>query len=390
MDIQAAENRKAVYFFVTTFPSNSKKQVKKWVLTGMMVLHISQPLVPCATAIILPIPSVANHRLTLEQNKMLNDKNYYPQIAPIIQEKIDKLQLTTDQLHELNDFARQINEGSITMEEAVLQIRGGDGLIEVLGIIAFFIFVQWHSSRFAVEAFQPIINQNYRGWGTKADFPANYNDGASSTRHQMRKPPTISQDEYSALSKAERRRLPDSRDKTIEIPNRPKLDVGYNQVHYKVKKHGKSHGLPVNSQGKVAKTEANSLALRDSIVEIANDSKTLWYTDGQYQGGTSRSYLTINLYNINRRLIIIFEKRPEGGNKFLTTFELTDVESKHLTNSNGNCLTERAINSQTAVSPNVYNNFLPNNSVDQQSDINTITKIDMSIPINIEQPKNEL
>ena len=28
-DVQAAENRKALYFFITTFPSKSKKHVKK-------------------------------------------------------------------------------------------------------------------------------------------------------------------------------------------------------------------------------------------------------------------------------------------------------------------------------------------------------------------------
>ena len=61
-DVQAAENRKVLYFFVIKFPSNSKKHVKKWVLQGMMMLHLSQPLIPCINAIMLPVPSVgANH-----------------------------------------------------------------------------------------------------------------------------------------------------------------------------------------------------------------------------------------------------------------------------------------------------------------------------------------
>ena len=164
------------------------------------------------------------------KNKILNDKNYYSQIAPIIQEKIDKLQLTTDQLQELNDFACQINEGSITMDQVILQLRGGgreEDLIELLKLIALLGFGAWANSLLRVEAVQLPANPNYRGWSTKPHFPANYNYGSSSTRHQIRKPPTISQDEYSALSKTEKRRLPDSRDKFIQIPDRPKLDNHY-------------------------------------------------------------------------------------------------------------------------------------------------------------------
>lgn len=40
------------------------------------------------------------------------------------------------------------------MEEAVLQLRGGDGLTDVVGVIAFVIFVNWYGWLFGVEAFQ--------------------------------------------------------------------------------------------------------------------------------------------------------------------------------------------------------------------------------------------
>ena len=40
------------------------------------------------------------------------------------------------------------------MEEAVLQLRGGDELIDVVGVIAFVIFINWYDSLFGVEAFQ--------------------------------------------------------------------------------------------------------------------------------------------------------------------------------------------------------------------------------------------
>ncbi len=40
------------------------------------------------------------------------------------------------------------------MEEAVLQIRGGDGLTDIVGILAFIIFINWYDSLFGVKAFQ--------------------------------------------------------------------------------------------------------------------------------------------------------------------------------------------------------------------------------------------
>jgi hypothetical protein len=50
----------------------------------MFIFQLGQPLVPCADAVVMSLPP-AIHRLSpMEQDKILSNKNSYPQIALII------------------------------------------------------------------------------------------------------------------------------------------------------------------------------------------------------------------------------------------------------------------------------------------------------------------
>ncbi len=40
--------------------------------------------------------------------------------------------------------------------------------------------------------------------------------------------------------------------------------------------------LLIGNNGKTPKTEANAIALRDSLVDMPNRENIVWYTDGQY------------------------------------------------------------------------------------------------------------
>jgi len=123
---------------------------------------ISQPLVPYAAAVMMPLPPAINRLSPIEQDRILSNKNSYHQIATISGSKVDKIRLTNEQIKQFNNLALQLNSGSITMEEAVLQLRGGDGLTDVVGILAFVIFINWYDSFFGVEAFQanPLPHQD--------------------------------------------------------------------------------------------------------------------------------------------------------------------------------------------------------------------------------------
>ena len=166
IDKQIFKNRKEVYLFIRNLPSNSKRKAKRVFLYATFVFQLGQPLVPYAAAVMIPLPPVAIHRLSpIEQNIILSNKNGYPQIATIPESKVDKIRLTNDQIQQFNNLALQLNNGSIKMEEAVLQLRGGE-LSDIVGVIAFVIFINWYDSLFGVEAFQanPLPHQDPFGW----------------------------------------------------------------------------------------------------------------------------------------------------------------------------------------------------------------------------------
>ena len=167
IDRRVSRNKESVYLFLIELPSNSKRKAQKLFVYGMLIFQLGQPLVPCAAAVMMPLPPVAIHRLSpIEQDIILSNKNGYPQIATIPESKVNKIRLTNDQIKEFNNLALQLNNGSIKMEEAILQLRGGDGLRDVVGVIAFVIFMNWYDSLFGVEGFQanPLPHQDPFGW----------------------------------------------------------------------------------------------------------------------------------------------------------------------------------------------------------------------------------
>ena len=224
----------------------------------------------------------ALERLSLfDQYIILSNKNSSPQIAPILEEKADKIRLT-------NNLVIDLKSGSITMKEAVLQLRDGNGLTDVVAVIAFVIFMNWYDFLFGVQAFQanPLPHQNPFGWlsGKYDSKNVGPSDSKPTTYLGMEKPVSMPQEQYSGLTKSEKRQLTDPKDGSIQIEGYSQLDIRFNQVEYKTPKYGKDHGLPVDKTGKTPKTEANAIALRDSLIDMPNSQDIICYTDGQYQG----------------------------------------------------------------------------------------------------------
>lgn len=120
IDKQVAVNREKIYLFLTELPSNSKRKAKRLGLYIVFIFAISQPLVPYAAAVMIPLPPAIHKLSPIEQDRILSNEKYYPQIAHILEEKVDKIVLTNEQIKQFNNLARQLNSGSITMEEAVL------------------------------------------------------------------------------------------------------------------------------------------------------------------------------------------------------------------------------------------------------------------------------
>lgn len=168
------------------------------------VFTISQPLAPCG-AVMISLPPTAIYRLSsIEESKICTSQNY-PKIVTISPSKIDKIRLTNQQIKQFDIIVKKCMDGSITMEEAILELRGGDDLTDVAAIITFIIFVNWYDSLFGVKAFQgnPLPHMDPFGWSSGKYNSRNSGQSSSNTPsrferetfHQMRQMCSASADE---------------------------------------------------------------------------------------------------------------------------------------------------------------------------------------------------
>jgi hypothetical protein len=178
----------------------------------------------------------------------------------------------------------------------------------------------------------------------------------------MEKPSAMPQQNYSSLTKSERRQLADllGRDSSIKIDGYPQLDLRFNQVEFKTPKHGPDNGLPLDSKRKTPKTETNAITLRDSLINMSNRPNVLWYKEVMYQGGTPRGCDCVSLFDLDTNLIAVSQKRPDGTNSFLTTARVNDKERTNLIATNGNFVTEKVLREQQALSTQIQDPTITN------------------------------
>ncbi len=110
---------------------------------------------------------------------------------------------------------------------------------------------------------------------------------------------------------------------TIIHEGHPELEVGFWQSKFKVGDHGAVHDVPytvkANGSTKSEKTDANALKMMQSIVDMPNRDNVQWFEDGTYQGGTDREFEAIHIYDLDKKVIAVFEK---STGKFVTTCQL--------------------------------------------------------------------
>jgi hypothetical protein len=157
----------------------------------------------------------------------------------------------------------------------------------------------------------------------------------------MERPSAMPHQDFIALTKEQKRNLPDPRDGFIIKEGHPQLVARYNQVDFKTQDHGTDHGLPTNEKGRTPKTEKNVLALLNSIVNMPNRKEVIWFKNRMYQGGTKRGYDSVNLFDPETQVIAVFKKQKDGEySQFTTTCKLTALEQDHLFESGGNFVTQ--------------------------------------------------
>jgi hypothetical protein len=89
------------------------------------------------------------------------------------------------------------------------------------------------------------------------------------------------------------------------------------------------------------------------MVDLIQQDTSIWYLNGQYQLGTPCGYDSINLYDPNTGIVIVFPKSSDGTGSYLTCCEISENEIKDFEATNGNFLTDNMISQQKSVSLDV-------------------------------------
>jgi hypothetical protein len=74
IDRQVANNREAAYLFVRN-SFEFKGKAKDFFVYGMFI-SAWQPLVPCANAVVMPLPPTIHRLSPMEQDKILSNKKF--------------------------------------------------------------------------------------------------------------------------------------------------------------------------------------------------------------------------------------------------------------------------------------------------------------------------
>jgi hypothetical protein len=157
------------------------------------------------------------------------------------------------------------------------------------------------------------------------------------------------------MTKLQRRQAPDAYDRDLSVKHKDNLEVSlpFNQIDRKLPKHGMLFGIDVEENGKCARTETNVLKMQVSMVDLIQQDTSIWYLNDQYQLGTARGYDSINVYDPNTGIVIVFPKFSDGTGSYLTCCEISENEIKDFEATNGNFLTDNMISQQKSVSLDV-------------------------------------
>jgi len=110
---------------------------------------------PPNVSVMLPSPPTAINRTQFTSlDSMVSQTKPSYLIAPVIINQPDKSILTDLQLDEFNQISFKFLDGSISMDETILQLRGGGKFKDISSIILYIWLYRLHNNH--VEGFQPI------------------------------------------------------------------------------------------------------------------------------------------------------------------------------------------------------------------------------------------
>lgn len=260
---------------------------------------------------------------------------HVPQYAPTIDTRVDKIIMIANNnkmipLIYINGHYSYINQ------QLLKKLRAGDLTLNLtIIVISAVVCIMWQS--LGVAGFvilrdlsklnAPTVDTNFGSNPTTLSRP-----GTGSTL-EITRPTAMPHQEFTDLTKEERRQLPHHYDKIIDIEGHPLLQVRFWQSRFKVVDHGALHGLPYsvtnNGGTKTEKSDDNALAMMKSIEDMPDRPKAIWFDqdDVTYQRGTDREFPAVYILDDDTKVVAVFNK--ETGN-FVTTCQLKEKEEIEL------------------------------------------------------------
>lgn len=343
IDRQVCRNREKVCIVVKTLASNAKDKTKKVIVVILLggALYFSNVQPSEAIGLYMPPGPVVRVQPNYKDT-------YEMKVAPTVSPKLDKI--TFIKFRELPVCIYMMDERFLKTSEAsklINKIRGGS-LIEVATALVV-IAVLWQIVGVGIEGF---VLPN-PGWGV--DRPNPFQPTTAEHRYppaydlffprrtpgcprpgstlQITRPTAMPHQEFTDLTKENRRQLPHHHDKIIDVEGHPRLRVGFWQSRFKVVDHGAVHGLPYrvknNGGTNTEKSDDNALSMMQSIADMPYRPNAVWFDqdDVTYQGGTDREFPAVYILDGDTRVVAVFNKQT--GN-FVTTFQLDEEEETEL------------------------------------------------------------
>nr|QUS63758.1 hypothetical protein [Haslea silbo]QUS63960.1 hypothetical protein [Haslea silbo] len=132
---------------------------------------------------------------------------------------------------------------------------------------------------------------------------------------QITRPTAMPHQEFTDLTKEERRQLSHHHDKIIDVEGHQRLRVGFWQSRFKVVDDGALHGLPYNVKNnggtKTEKSADNTLEMMQSIEDMPHRPKAIWFDEDDviYQRGTDREFPAVYILDDDTKVVAVFNKQ---------------------------------------------------------------------------------
>lgn len=251
-----------------------------------------------------------------------------PRTALVVVKRQDKLVYTEKQKNEDYQIVYKFIDGAISVEELVLELRGGGSDISefIIKILLIWAIGQGYAP---TKGFQPnlIINPHF---GRPGQLQPNLRIAPKLQENPLNNPGCRAKqnNQDGTLTKEQQRNLPIPDDIIIPEQN---VVIRHGQAKYKLKNHGADFDLPStpNSKGwtkteKTEKTDENIESFKNKIKQLVLEGERI---EDTYRKSEPDGYTATYFYDSKTRRNAIFKKETK---EFVSAWKLTPEQAQDL------------------------------------------------------------